>query len=195
MLFSNADLQGIVAGRVTVAFRRWKAARVKPGTRLRTRGGVVEVVAVSEVDPGDIDALDVAAAGFEDRAGLDRWIEAKNGRLYRIEVRPGGADPRIALRSQADLDEDAVHDLVRRLGRMDKAADRPWTWQTLGLIAERPGVVSTELAAEMGEERFYFKARVRRLKELGLTESLQVGYRLSPRGRALLARQPKGNAG
>jgi ribosomal protein S19E (S16A) len=29
---------------------------------------------------------------------------------------------------------------------------------------------------------------VRKLKELGLTESLDVGYRLSPRGRAFLAR-------
>jgi hypothetical protein len=31
-----------------------------------------------------------------------------------------------------------------------------------------------------------FKADVRKLKELGLTESLEVGYRLSPRGRAVL---------
>jgi ribosomal protein S19E (S16A) len=31
---------------------------------------------------------------------------------------------------------------------------------------------------------------VRKLKELGLTESLEVGYRLSPRGRALLDREP-----
>jgi hypothetical protein len=31
-----------------------------------------------------------------------------------------------------------------------------------------------------------FKRRVRRLKELGLTESLPVGYRLSPRGRSFL---------
>ena len=29
-----------------------------------------------------------------------------------------------------------------------------------------------------------FKRDVRKLKELGLTESLPVGYRLSPRGRA-----------
>ena len=29
-----------------------------------------------------------------------------------------------------------------------------------------------------------FKADVRKLKELGLTESLRIGYRLSPRGRA-----------
>ena len=39
-----------------------------------------------------------------------------------------------------------------------------------------------------GRERLPFKADVRKLKELGLTESLEVGYRLSPRGRALLAR-------
>jgi hypothetical protein len=31
---------------------------------------------------------------------------------------------------------------------------------------------------------------VRKLKALGLTESLEVGYRLSPRGRAYLARTP-----
>jgi hypothetical protein len=31
-----------------------------------------------------------------------------------------------------------------------------------------------------------FKRDVRKLKELGLTESLEVGYRLSPRGAALL---------
>ena len=33
-----------------------------------------------------------------------------------------------------------------------------------------------------------FKRDVRKLKELGLTESLETGYRLSPRGRALLER-------
>ena len=42
--------------------------------------------------------------------------------------------------------------------------------------------MSTELAAAAGQERAYFKLRVRRLKALGLTESLEVGYRLSPRG-------------
>jgi len=32
-----------------------------------------------------------------------------------------------------------------------------------------------------------FKRRVRQLKELRLTERLEVGYRLSPRGRAAAA--------
>jgi hypothetical protein len=38
-------------------------------------------------------------------------------------------------------------------------------------------------------ERLPFKANVRKLKALGLTESLDIGYRLSPRGEALLARR------
>ncbi len=71
---------------------------------------------------------------------------------------------------------------------MDRAADEPWTRATLDLIASRPGEVSTELAGEFGVPRDLFKRRVRRLKELGLTESLKVGYRLSPRGRAVLER-------
>jgi Mn-dependent DtxR family transcriptional regulator len=59
---------------------------------------------------------------------------------------------------------------------------------TLKLIEERPGVVSTELAAALGQERFAFKDSVRKLKALGLTISLDVGYRLTPRGEAYLKR-------
>jgi hypothetical protein len=44
------------------------------------------------------------------------------------------------------------------------------------------------LARQAGADVLSFKRRVRRLKEPGLTESLEVGYRLSPRGRALLER-------
>jgi hypothetical protein len=39
----------------------------------------------------------------------------------------------------------------------------------LGLIAGRPGIVSTVLAEAIGWERQDFKLHVRRVKELGLT--------------------------
>jgi hypothetical protein len=42
------------------------------------------------------------------------------------------------------------------------------------------------LAEGQGMDVLAFKRRVRQLKELGLTESLRPGYRLSPRGEALL---------
>jgi len=38
----------------------------------------------------------------------------------------------------------------------------------------------------MGLDRPVFKLNIRKLKESGLTESLEVGYRLSPRGKRLL---------
>ncbi len=96
----------------------------------------------------------------------------------------------MALRADAALSAADVADLDRRLDRMDAAADRPWTREVLRQIRRRPAVVSTELAAEAGQDRAHFKIRVRRLKALGLTESLEVGYRLSPRGAAYLAARP-----
>ena len=73
-----------------------------------------------------------------------------------------------------------------RLDRLDRSAGKPWTRTTLQLIEKYPGVVSTALARHTGQERPAFKINVRKLKEMGLTESLDVGYRLSPRGEALL---------
>ncbi len=55
------------------------------------------------------------------------------------------------------------------------------------MIDRHPAVVSTVLAAEMGVDRPVFKLDIRKLKESGLTESLEVGYRLSPRGKRLLS--------
>ena len=52
----------------------------------------------------------------------------------------------------------------------------------LRLIAERPAVRAGDLAAALGREAQPFKIDVRKLDRLGLTESLDVGYRLSPRG-------------
>ena len=80
-----------------------------------------------------------------------------------------------------------------RLGRLDAASTRgPWTRDVLELIAERPSVRAADLAPLLGRERLSFKRDVRKLKELGLTESLEVGYRLSPRGRAVLDRLAAG---
>jgi hypothetical protein len=84
------------------------------------------------------------------------------------------------------LDDDAID---ARLDRLDaRSPTGPWTRATLDLIARRPGVRAADLAAELGRERLPFKADVRKLKRLGLTESLEVGYRLSPRGRAVVDR-------
>ena len=99
----------------------------------------------------------------------------------------GNANAWDELARAASLTEADVAAITARLARMDKSSGRgPWTGAVLGLIAAWPGIVSTVLAEAMGWERQDFKLHVRRLKELGLTLSLDVGYRLSPRGESYL---------
>ena len=69
-----------------------------------------------------------------------------------------------------------------------RSTNGPWTTMTLELIATNPGKRAAELAESAQMETKRFKTNVRKLKELGLTESLEVGYRLSPRGRVVLER-------
>jgi hypothetical protein len=90
--------------------------------------------------------------------------------------------------TDATLSPDDARVLLRKLDRMDaRSPTGAWTRATLEIIAANPKVVSTELAKALGRERFSWKADVRKLKRLGLTISHEVGYELSPRGRALLA--------
>ncbi|HYN64664.1 MAG TPA: hypothetical protein VES36_08670, partial [Candidatus Limnocylindrales bacterium] len=73
--------------------------------------------------------------------------------------------------------------------RLDRLSTHgSWTRAVLEAIRDQPGLRAGDLAAEMGRPRLPFKMDVRKLKELGLTESLAIGYRLSPRGEALLQR-------
>jgi hypothetical protein len=188
MLFRPATLRGIADGSVTVAFRRWDRPRVRPGGRQRTPVGVVAFDRVEQVAREALTELDARSAGL---AGLDELLalvdRRPSGTIYRIDLRLAGPDPRVALRESVPAPED-VEEVVRRLERLDRASHHgPWTAATLRSIAEAPGVRAADLAAALGRERTPFKLDVRKLKELGLTESLSPGYRLSPRGRAVLA--------
>jgi hypothetical protein len=178
VLFRREQLEGIAEGTVTLAFRRWERPRVRPGTRLRTAVGVIEIDSVAVVDR--ISEEEARRAGFRSAAEAMKPLRP-HGVLHRIELHLAGPDPRAELRETPPTDE-----LYRRLDRMG-----PWTYEVLQAIAERPGVRAPDLAASLGRETRPFKLDVRKLKELGLTESLPVGYRLSPRGEAVLkARGP-----
>ena len=188
MLFSAATLRGLIEGRVNCTYRRWQVVRPKVGSRFTTSVGVVEVTSITPADEAQLIDQDAADAGFDSVSALVKWTSAKgDGDLYRIGIVLAGPDPRVALRRSAELAPADVSALSARLDRMDRAAEHPWTHDTLRQIQRLPGVVSTELAAEAGQERRAYKLRVRRLKALGLTESLERGYRLSPRGQAYLA--------
>jgi hypothetical protein len=180
VLFPSSAWPGIAGGTVTVAFRRWKRPSVKAGGTLQSRAGLLAIDAVDVIDEGDVTDEDARAAGHSGVAEVLASLPSE-GTLYRVRFHRLGDDPRIALRASADLDDAELARLRTALGR------RPWARPTLRAIAHHPAVVSTELAAAQGVDRPLFKRRVRRLKALGLTESLEVGYRLSPRGEAVLA--------
>ena len=184
MLFRQDVLRRIGEGEVTLAFRRWRRATVKAGGTLRTPVGVLAIESVEVVGEDEVTEADVRRAGAESREAL--LSEGPQERpLYRIEFRLAGPDPRIALRERADISPGERAEIDARLSRLDSASRHgPWTRKVLELIAARPGTRAPDLAASLGRETAPFKADVRKLKELGLTESLQIGYRLSPRGRA-----------
>lgn len=183
MLIKVADLKRIRAGEVSLVYRRWKRSPPTVGKRLRTAVGELEVLDVREVrSPGRIPAADYRAAGFESKASLLDSLHPE-GRLWRIELRYAGEDQRAKLRSRRVTASDDREAVLRALETSDARSDRSWTRPTLTWIGQHPGVPARELAAHLGEELATVKRRVRRLKELGLTESLEVGYRLSPRGR------------
>jgi len=190
MLFKNDILEGIAAGRVTCAFRRWKRASVSVGTRQRTACGIVEVVGVEMVEPEAIELNDARAAGYASREALLKSLGGDAADpLFRITLRFAGVDPRIGLRGDDDLHSGDIEQLAIRLARLDSVSRHgPWTGIMLALIANRPGTRATDLATELARETLALKRDVRKLKELGLTESLDIGYRLSPRGAAYLER-------
>ena len=158
------------------------------GGTLTTRVGVLSIDALDVIEPDDITPADARSAGHASPADVMAAIGDRTGQLYRVRFHVAGPDPRLALRAQAALADDDVAVLTKRLGRLDARPSGPWTRRVLELIAERPGVRAGDLADTLGMERLAFKADVRKLKALGLTESLEVGYRLSPRGHAWLRR-------
>jgi hypothetical protein len=188
VLIPQPTLDAIAAATVTTAFRRWKRPTVRAGGTLTTRIGVLAIDSLDAIDAAAITDQDARLAGHASRDDVLAMLAGREGTLYRVRFHVAGPDPRLALRAQADLTADDIAGLQRRLARLDARPDGAWTTQVLRLIGERPGVRAGDLAEELGRERLAFKSDVRTLKSLGLTESLPVGYRLSPRGRAWLER-------
>ena len=177
MLFERRLRDGLADGSITVALRRWKRTQVLPGRRYRSPDGLVLVTQVDVVDT--LDDATAQAAGF---ASVDDALADLPGdgpitvvHLLRVD----DEDPRDVLSHDTHIAD--PEKLLRQVERY-----RPH----FELIAANPGVRAPDLAARLGMDTPTFKRQVRRLKELGLTHSLRVGYRLSPRGEALLRLLP-----
>ena len=190
MLFRQKCLDGIREGIITVAFRRWRRPSVRAGGTLLTPVGQLAIVSVEEVTMTEITEPDARRAGYDSREELvDELRSRSEGKVYRIALGTLRADPRVALRRSATLGDAQHREIATRLERLDdRSPDGPWTRRTLDLIRTNPGLRAGDLCRLAGQDKLQFKVNVRKLKTLGLTESLEIGYRLSPRGAAWLAR-------
>jgi hypothetical protein len=188
MLFRQKFLDGIRDGSITLVFRRWRRPSVRAGGTLLTPVGQLGITSVGEVAITRISEADARLAGYESRDELVAELRSHDaGTIYRIELGPLRPDPRVALRQAATLADRERDEIDTRLQRLDaRAADGPWSARTLDVIRTHPGVRAGDLCRLLGQEKLRFKLNVRKLKALGLTESLETGYRLSPRGVAFM---------
>ncbi|MGY6502364.1 MAG: hypothetical protein ACXIVQ_15875 [Acidimicrobiales bacterium] len=190
MQFDARSRQAILDGTVTLTFRRWARRQAVPGHVYRTSVGRVAVESVDVIEPDAITADEARRAGCGSVAEVLEGLTGDPDRpLYRVSFRlVDDPDPRDQLAADADVDDRVREEIDRRLDRLDAASSHgPWTRRTLELIARHPGTRAADLAASLGRDTQPFKVDVRKLKNLGLTISLEVGYELSPRGRAYLA--------
>ena len=190
LLFQKRFHEGLVSGAVRLTVRRWDKPRVKPGGRYRVHPiGVVEVDALAQVPLDSLTAADARAAGFAELDELLSYLAeapTSNGPLgpksllYKVTLHHGGDGDRVQGALETDLTAADVEDLRTRLARLDKA--RKWTRKVLELIRANPRIAASKLALKLKLETEPFKIDVRKLKRLGLTQSFEVGYELSPRG-------------
>src|SRR5262245_521548 len=186
MLFSADAWPGIGDGSITLTFRSWKRPQARTGGRSRTPVGVLAIDDVRLVKVEAISEDEARMAGYPSLSELRARLEPARD-VYRIAFHVAGPDPRVELRNSALMDDANLAEVDRRLRRLDRASRHgPWTRETLELIAVRPATRAADLAVTLGRDTASFKTDVRKLKGLGLTESLEVGYRLSKRGDSYL---------
>jgi hypothetical protein len=190
MMFKARFHEPIRNGEVTCSLRIWKRPHVKVGGRYKLGSGEIQVDRIHEIGMEGITPALARRSGFASVSDLLKTAKHGAGeRVFLVEFHYAGERAADTLPDDVDPGETDVAELRRRLDAMDKqAASGPWTRATLCLIGDNPGMRATDLATTLERPRDDFKRDVRKLKKLGLTRSLEVGYMLSPRGWALLHR-------
>jgi hypothetical protein len=187
MLLKNEVLERVISGEVSLIFRRWKRPTVKTGGSLKTRKGILAIESVDEVELSELTKTEIGRGGFKSIEELSDSLSDRDGPVYRIKVKFAGEDPRIALRRNTRISKKELDEIRQTLGRWDQSkVFGAWTLKYLSMIDKQPNTHAQILADSVGLAKNRFKGNVRKLKELGLTESLRPGYKLSPRGKKVL---------
>ena len=188
---------GLVDGSITITFRLWSRPHVRVGGRYRCHPvGMLEVDAIDRVRLGDVALSDARRAGFDSPDALASYLKKVSrsrlgpcSEVFRIALHRAGPIEDTTGALDADLSPSEGAGLAARLDKLDRLSRHgAWTRETLSLIADQPRVAASKLAPQVGREKLAFKTDVRKLKKLGLTISHEIGYEISPKGRAFLER-------
>jgi len=189
MLFQRRFHERIRSGEITCTVRIWQSPHVKVGGRYALGGGAIVVDEIRETRLDDITPALARRTGFPSL--VDLLKTAKHGygeRVFVIDFHYDGKTGARPAPKTGTVSAEELAELVQRLEAMDRRSKiGAWTLATLRAIEARPGVLAAKLARSLGRPRDEFKRDVRKLKTLGLTFSLEIGYRLTPKGEALLA--------
>lgn len=185
MQFTKDFKQRIAKGEINVSLRTWKKPQARVGGHYNIPPfGAIEVTDISQLALRDVAEPDIAACGFSDLETLQtRLAVAPSTLVYRVAFRYLGSTP-VKVPDVSEMSAADCQSLLARLVRMD--AKSAWTQQTLHLIAAHPGTRAGDLAPQTGQALPEFKRNVRKLKGLGLTQSLETGYRITARGTQVL---------
>ena len=177
MQFTTRNSDEIRAGKITVSFRNWRRPHAKVGGVYRLRPtGAVKITGLASARLGDVTEDDAARAGFQSADALIAFLGlSRNAVVTRVEFALTDDAPK----KIPSLTPDEV---VKRLKATDRRSAAPWTGRILRLIEAHPATRAGDLAPVMGWDTPKFKSNVRKLKALGLTQSLEVGYRLTELG-------------
>ena len=188
MLFKTRFLTLIKAGKIETAFRRWTRPTVKEMGTLMTAVGQLRITAVRKINYQDITESEIIEAGYANREELDNELSLKSsGEIYRIKFKLEGEDPRIELRERTNMSDVDVADLLKKLQALEvRSKIKGWPMKILEAVNDAPGLYAIQYANKLGYEKMWFKLHIRKLKNLGLTISLENGYKISPRGKVFL---------
>jgi len=200
MLIKQKQLDGIMSGKISLAFRKWKNLSVKKDSLLKTSIGLVKIEDISETEMSQITEDDAKLAGYDNVKTLINELEKTvNGVIYKIQLSFHSPDPRIDLRQKQQITDEELEELKEKLLNLDKFSKQgKWTAKVLKAIQENPKLPAVELAAKVNKEKEWLKTNVRKLKNLGLTISHEPGYTLSPLGEYVvnvLPEKPKKGSG
>ena len=136
-------------------------------------------------DPGKIPAA--PSQGFDSKDELLALLNKHPRDIYKIKLSYHSEDPRIELRQQK-LTDAMFEQLKKKMERLDKGIEGAWTKPVLQAIHKHPHLRAADLCKKVGMEKMKMKLNVRKLKNLGLTISHEVGYEISPLGEEFLKR-------